>query len=215
MKRILCYSAPSNSRCTYNYGYDIPRFCSFLILLLYLPPCPQSPRFYSLRQISRIFHSEHDAATVASFTHMLHMRRPPCVHEFNKVLGLLVKMKHYHTAISLYTEMELKGLCNSGGVLKALEFHHELVAKGFKFDEVIFMGHELGALSTQLAENTTQYLTSKGVILCWNRQSLQDMLDMRMTSISSKEIWINKDGRDGRHILKDCDLFCTGELYPM
>ncbi|KAK7304557.1 hypothetical protein VNO77_42438 [Canavalia gladiata] len=83
MKRTLCYSTPSRRRCPYNYGYGIPKFCSFLTLFLYLPPYPQSLGFHFLRQISSFFSSEHHAA-VASFTHMLHMRPPPRVHEFTQ-----------------------------------------------------------------------------------------------------------------------------------
>lgn len=48
----------------------------------------------------------HDA--VASFNRMLHMRPPPSVHKIYKILGSLVKMKHYRTVISLFAQAEFK-----------------------------------------------------------------------------------------------------------
>ncbi|KAF7813489.1 pentatricopeptide repeat-containing protein [Senna tora] len=53
----------------------------------------------------------HDA--VASFNRLLHLRPLPSVVQFNKILGAIVKMKHYPTAISLSSRAESKGITPS------------------------------------------------------------------------------------------------------
>ncbi|KAK7276094.1 hypothetical protein RIF29_17227 [Crotalaria pallida] len=50
----------------------------------------------------------HDA--VASFNHLLSMRHPPPIIEFGKILGSIVKMKHYSIAISLSKQLDLSGI---------------------------------------------------------------------------------------------------------
>jgi pentatricopeptide repeat protein len=47
---------------------------------------------------------------VSSFHRMLQMSHTPSIVEFNKILTSLVKTKHYTTVISLYHQMEFKGI---------------------------------------------------------------------------------------------------------
>ncbi|BAT97754.1 hypothetical protein VIGAN_09129000 [Vigna angularis var. angularis] len=47
---------------------------------------------------------------VSQFNRLLHKRHVPPIFEFGKILGFLVRMKRYPTAISLIKEMELKGI---------------------------------------------------------------------------------------------------------
>ncbi|RYR69044.1 hypothetical protein Ahy_A03g015570 isoform A [Arachis hypogaea] len=41
---------------------------------------------------------------------MLSMRRTPPIIQFNKILGSLAKMKHFHAAISLFQQLQATGI---------------------------------------------------------------------------------------------------------
>ena len=77
-----------------------PNFPPFL-------PNPTFP-FYFHSQPPSIHDVFHDA--VSQFNGMLLMRNTPSIIEFGKILGSLVKMKHFPTAISLSKQMEAKGI---------------------------------------------------------------------------------------------------------
>ena len=44
------------------------------------------------------------------FDEMVHMHPRPSIVEFSKLLGAIVRMKHYETAVSLLRQMELLGI---------------------------------------------------------------------------------------------------------
>ncbi|AES77135.1 PPR repeat protein [Medicago truncatula] len=110
---------------------------------------------------------------VSSFNRLLHQKNPtPFIFQFGKILGSLVKIKCYHTAISLHRQMELgydpnvitlttliKGLCLKGRIDQALHFHDKLVALGFCFNHVsygTFLGFMFGtACSGSLMHRTS------------------------------------------------------------
>ncbi|RYR57009.1 hypothetical protein Ahy_A05g022747 isoform C [Arachis hypogaea] len=90
----------STSRITLIFRYSllhIPNFVSF----------PSSSSLYShseppsLRQVDE---------AVDSFTRMLSMRRPPPIIQFNKILGSLAKTKHFHAAVSLFQQLQVRGI---------------------------------------------------------------------------------------------------------
>ncbi|XLT59861.1 hypothetical protein HN873_052465, partial [Arachis hypogaea] len=50
---------------------------------------------------------------VDSFTRMLSMRRTPPIIQFNKILGSLSKTKHFHAAVSLFQQLQIRGIAPS------------------------------------------------------------------------------------------------------
>ncbi|XLS94618.1 hypothetical protein HN51_070626 [Arachis hypogaea] len=74
------------------------------------------PNFVSFPSSSSLHsHSEppslrevHEA--VDSFTRMLSMRRPPSIIQFTKILGSLAKTNHFPTAISLFQQLQARGI---------------------------------------------------------------------------------------------------------
>ncbi|KAF7813065.1 pentatricopeptide repeat-containing protein [Senna tora] len=95
----------------------------------------------------------HDA--VSSFNRLLLMRPLPSVVQFNKILGAIVKMKQYRTAISLSSRAQSKSITPSLVFLSILinSYSHlgqmyfafsvlgkilKMVAKGFLFNEVSY-----------------------------------------------------------------------------
>ncbi|XLS94690.1 hypothetical protein HN51_070698 [Arachis hypogaea] len=50
---------------------------------------------------------------VDSFTRMLSMRRTPPIIQFNKILGSLSKTKHFHAAVSLFQQLQARGIAPS------------------------------------------------------------------------------------------------------
>ncbi|XLS94583.1 hypothetical protein HN51_070591 [Arachis hypogaea] len=47
---------------------------------------------------------------VDSFTRMLSMRPPPSIIQFNKILGSLAKTNHFLTTISLFQQLQARGI---------------------------------------------------------------------------------------------------------
>ncbi|RYR57064.1 hypothetical protein Ahy_A05g022813 isoform H [Arachis hypogaea] len=86
----------STSRFTFIFRYSllhIPNFLSF--------PSSSSLHSHSTRQVDEAVHS---------FTRMLSMRRPPSIIQFTKILGSLAKTNHFPTAISLFKQLQAKGI---------------------------------------------------------------------------------------------------------
>ncbi|XP_057426690.1 putative pentatricopeptide repeat-containing protein At1g12700, mitochondrial [Lotus japonicus] len=74
-------------------------------------------RFLSIPSLFMRYHSHsprpfsHEAVNaVSSFHNMLSMRPAPPITQFNNILGSLVRMNHYPTAVSLSQQLELKGI---------------------------------------------------------------------------------------------------------
>ncbi|KAL4375037.1 hypothetical protein AHAS_Ahas05G0241700 [Arachis hypogaea] len=72
---------------------QIPNFLSF--------PSSSSLHSHSTRQVDEAVHS---------FTRMLSMRRPPSIIQFTKILGSLAKTNHFSTAISLFQQLQARGI---------------------------------------------------------------------------------------------------------
>ncbi|KAL4375036.1 hypothetical protein AHAS_Ahas05G0241600 [Arachis hypogaea] len=93
----------STSRISLIFRYSllqIPNFVSF----------PSSSSLHShseppsLRQVDE---------AVDSFTRMLSMRHTPPIIQFNKILGSLSKTKHFHAAVSLFQQLQARGIAPS------------------------------------------------------------------------------------------------------
>ncbi|RYR07928.1 hypothetical protein Ahy_B05g075427 isoform C [Arachis hypogaea] len=90
----------STSRITFISRYSllqIPNFVSF----------PSSSSLHSHSEPPCL--REVDEA-VDSFTRMLSMRRPPSIIQFTKILGSLAKTNHFSTAISLFQQLQARGI---------------------------------------------------------------------------------------------------------
>ena len=101
------------SSSTLRYALLIPMFhpnflphpaLLYFLSRLYSASLPPSPH-----QVSASDNHNVDDA-VASFTRMLSMRHRPPIIEFNKILGSLVKINHYPTAITSSGQCELRGI---------------------------------------------------------------------------------------------------------
>ncbi|XP_022641923.1 pentatricopeptide repeat-containing protein At1g12300, mitochondrial isoform X2 [Vigna radiata var. radiata] len=82
-----------------------------------LPSIAKFPPFLPIHNSLFCSHSHpqtslHDEA-VSQFNRLLHQRHVPPIFEFGKILGFLVRVKRYPTAISLIQQMELKGIHNN------------------------------------------------------------------------------------------------------
>ncbi|XLS94695.1 hypothetical protein HN51_070703 [Arachis hypogaea] len=79
----------------------------------------QIPNFVSFPSSSSSFSSLHSHSTrqvdqaVDSFTRMLSMRRTPPIIQFNKILGSLSKTNHFHAAVSLFQQLQARGIAPS------------------------------------------------------------------------------------------------------
>ena len=80
------------------------------------PSIPKFPPFLPNPTFLPCFHSQPSSIdnivvdAVCQFNSMLLVRDTPPIMEFNKIVGSLVKMKHYPTAISLFKQMQVKGI---------------------------------------------------------------------------------------------------------
>ncbi|KAL4375028.1 hypothetical protein AHAS_Ahas05G0240800 [Arachis hypogaea] len=87
---------------------------------------------------------------VDSFTRMLSMRRPPSIIQFTKILGSLAKTNHFPTAISLFQQLQARGIapnlftlsilinccCGMGCVMLAFSVLAKIFRMGFQPDTV-------------------------------------------------------------------------------
>ena len=76
-----------------------------------------------------------DDDAVAFFTLILNKRHPPSEFEINKILRSIVNMKQYPTAVSLFAQMEFRGITPS------------LVALSILINCFCYLGHMDSALS--------------------------------------------------------------------
>ncbi|RYR57007.1 hypothetical protein Ahy_A05g022746 isoform E [Arachis hypogaea] len=97
----------STSRITFIFRYSllqIPNFVSFP---------SSSSSFSSLHSHSVSPSTRQVDEAVDSFTRMLSMRRTPPVIQFNQILGSLSKTKHFHVAVSLFQQLQARGIAPS------------------------------------------------------------------------------------------------------
>ncbi|XP_016200094.2 pentatricopeptide repeat-containing protein At1g62680, mitochondrial-like [Arachis ipaensis] len=134
--RIIRLEELTFGRC----AFQIPKLSPYSVPHSALRLC-----FPSTSSLHSHSHPQSLDEAVDSFTRMLSMRPPPSIIQFNKILGSLAKTNHFLTTISLFQQLQARGIAPdlslslSGKVEKALHFHDRvLLAHGFHFDQVTY-----------------------------------------------------------------------------
>ncbi|XLT59859.1 hypothetical protein HN873_052463, partial [Arachis hypogaea] len=105
--RITQMLSSSTSKITLIFRYSllkIPNLVSFASSSFSISSLHSHSVPASTRQVDE---------AVDSFTRMLSMRRTPPIIQFNKILGSLSKTKHFHAAVSLFQQLQIRGIAPS------------------------------------------------------------------------------------------------------
>lgn len=84
------------------------RFLSKPTFILSFSSSHSSMAMLHSHSLPTLLHNADDS--VSLFNQMLYMHPTPPIVEFSKILGSLVKMKHYRTAVSLSQRLEFRGI---------------------------------------------------------------------------------------------------------
>ncbi|XLS94553.1 hypothetical protein HN51_070561 [Arachis hypogaea] len=113
---------------------------------------------------------------VDSFTRILSMRRPPSIIQFTKILGSLAKTNHFPTAISLFQQLQARGIapdlftlnilinccCGMGRMTLAFSVLAKIFRMGFQPDTITLNTFLKGLFSVVMLKKHCTFMTE-----CW------------------------------------------------